>query len=386
MAQEGRTQCYASFLRLQGEENFYFKPCFVTVPVLLMHFARLPNLGQHYLFIVRQREEEDIPAPIKAEAQYFSYYALCLHIGLSIQHYKINFLIMNKYYLHLTLKTRVLNFFRRFFILPMPEGILVKQCLKNSSSILEKLIPPNYLYKKPALRTVKRNGITFKLDISDVMDHYIYWGYRERGYNSILEVLKNAKVLMDVGANIGDTALFYASINPGAAIYAFEPHPRVFKKSVENVELNNFSNIHLINSGLGEQQGIFKLYEVNENNAAMNRIIAEEKKLPYQEVTVQTLDRVVEERHISKIDFIKLDVEGYEHAVLLGGKNTITKSKPVMFIELDDSNLVENNSSARALIQTLQSYGYSEIYRADNLTPISVNEDFNNCHYDIIAK
>jgi hypothetical protein len=46
---------------------------------------------------------------------------------------------------------------------------------------------------------------------------------------------------------------------------------------------------------------------------------------------------------------------------LLGGKNIITQSKPVLFIELDDNNLTGNNSSAKQVMQTLQSYGYKKI-------------------------
>jgi FkbM family methyltransferase len=293
---------------------------------------------------------------------------------------------MDKYHLQLTIRTKILNIFRRFFTWSPVEQILLRLYLKKNSPFLEKLIPPNYLYKSPSIRTAKRKGIVFKLDISDVMDHFIYWGYRDQNYRSIVDVIMNANVLVDIGANIGDTALYYASINPMSKVFAFEPHPLVFKKSVENVALNNFSNIQLMNIGLGENCGTFKLYEVNENNAAMNRILAEEKNLPYQEIKVETLDHVAVENGIGKVDFIKLDVEGFEHAVLLGGKNIISQSKPVLFIELDDSNLNENNSSAKELIRTLYSFGYQDIYRADNLAPLTIDQDFSNCHYDIIAR
>jgi len=293
---------------------------------------------------------------------------------------------MDQYHLRMTAKTRFLNFFRGIFTIPAIEKFLLQKNLKYHSPFFQKLIPPNYLYKKPSIRKVARNGIFYKLDVSDVIDHYLYWGYKDHGYNTILEELKNANVILDIGANIGDTALFYASVNQKAEIFAFEPHPSTFKKSAENVELNNFSNIHLINLGLGDKPGTFKLYEVNENNTGMNRIISENKKLPYQEVTIETLDNIVSEKGISNVDFIKLDVEGFEHAVLLGGKNIITQSKPVLFIELDDNNLTGNNSSAKQVVQTLQSYGYKKIYRADNLSPLTAEQDFKNCHYDIIAR
>lgn len=118
----------------------------------------------------------------------------------------------------------------------------------------------------------------------------------------------------------------------------------------------------------------------------MNRIIAENKNLPYKEIEIDSLDNILSERQISKIDFIKIDVEGFEYAVLAGGKKSIMQSKPIMFIELDDNNMRENNKSARELIELLLSFGYREIFRADNLIPVTATDNFNNCHYDIIAK
>jgi hypothetical protein len=58
----------------------------------------------------------------------------------------------------------------------------------------------------------------------------------------------------------------------------------------------------------------------------------------------------------------------------------------LLFIELDDSNLKKNNKSAKELIALLLSFGYKEIHRADNLKPVSTDDDFKGCHYDIIVK
>jgi Methyltransferase FkbM domain len=119
---------------------------------------------------------------------------------------------------------------------------------------------------------------------------------------------------------------------------------------------------------------------VNQNNPGMNRILAEDKDLPFKKIEINTLDNILFEKNIAKVDFIKLDVEG-----LSGAKNTL-QSKPLLFIELDDSNLKENNKSAKELIALLISFGYTEIHRADNLIPVSIDDDFADCHYDIIVK
>jgi FkbM family methyltransferase len=293
---------------------------------------------------------------------------------------------MDKYDLKISNKTRLLNVFRRIFMIPVLERFLVNSLLKRPSAFLLKLIPPDYLYKKNAFRSVTRNGINYKLDISHVVDHFLYFGIKDANYDPILEEIKAAKVILDIGANIGNSSLFFASINSHAQIFAYEPHPVTFKRATENIQCNSFKNIKLVNIGLGEKKGTLKLYEVNEHNPGMNRIFAEDRDMPFKEIEIDVLDNFISEKRIPKIDLIKIDVEGFEYSVLKGGRNSIIESRPILFIELDDNNLRENNESAKKLIELLLPFGYKSICRADNGQAIAVDDNFDNCHYDIIAR
>ena len=158
---------------------------------------------------------------------------------------------MNTYRLKIKPKTRFFNFFRRLFTIPFLEKLLVTLVLKKSFRFFKKLIPPDYLYKKNSFRYVKRGDINYKLDISNVVDHFLYFGIKDANYDSILDSLKNSKIILDIGSNIGNTSLFFASINPMAQIFAFEPHPEIFEKANENIKANKFQNIQLLNIGLG---------------------------------------------------------------------------------------------------------------------------------------
>ncbi len=193
-------------------------------------------------------------------------------------------------------------------------------------------------------------------------------------------------IIFDIGANIGSTALFFANLNPQAKIIAFEPHPTMHNKALENIKLNNFKNIELLNKGLGAQKGVLKLYEVNKNNPGMNRILSKETDLPFKLIDIETIDDICVEQSIADINFIKIDVEGFEYFVLQGGKQIISSKKPTLFIELDDANLKANGKSAKELVELLLSFGYTTLTRADNTTPISSTTNFSDCHYDIIAK
>lgn len=292
---------------------------------------------------------------------------------------------MNKYILDQPFKTKIFNTFRKIFTIPTIEKALVKQTLKSNRWFVSKLIPPDYLYKKGSYRMVVRDGIHYKLDISHVVDHFIYYGIKDPGINFVVDKIRQAKVILDIGANIGNSSLFFASQNTSSKILSFEPHPGTYQRALENFRLNSFSNITLYNIGLGEEKAMLKLYEVNDNNPGMNRIVNKELEMPYKTVKVEKLDDFLSVNKVHKVDFIKIDVEGYEYSVLKGGEILIKNNHPLLFIELDDDNLKENDKSAKGLVELLVSFGYKDFFRADTQERVSPSADFSGCHFDIVA-
>jgi hypothetical protein len=85
------------------------------------------------------------------------------------------------------------------------------------------------------------------------------------------------------------------------------------------------------------------------------------------------------------IQFIKIDVEGYEMEVLKGGEQTIRKHMPTMVIELNDMNLKNQNSSAKEVVKLIEGIGYKEVI---NLKTMKTLEDsvLDNCCIDILCK
>jgi FkbM family methyltransferase len=283
----------------------------------------------------------------------------------------------------LSKKTKLLNKIRKLFTYPLFENILVFILNLSRHYFLVKLIPPNYLYANNNKRTIKKNGIKYNLDISDSVDHYVYFGFQDKIYSLISDKIKNAKVILDIGANIGYTALTINKINPGAKIYAFEPHPNTFRKANHNVQLNNSENIILYNIGLSNYNNTVRLYEVNPNNSGMNRILLNQNDYPYVEIEVKTLDDFLIDNKIDRIDILKIDVEGYEYNVLTGGSNAIKKYKPAMIIEINDQYLREKNTSAKELFNLLIEFGYTKFQDANTLSNFKVPKNLDHCHYDL---
>jgi len=287
---------------------------------------------------------------------------------------------------HIGTKTTILNFFRRIFKISILENLLSYFNTTFLSRVVCKFIPPPYLYKNGSIREVKRNGINFNLDLSDTVDHFIFFNYYDHSLEIFFEDAKTANVILDVGANIGWTALRFASINPNATIIAFEPHPITFQKAQDNLGRNSFNNILCLNIGLGESESILKIYELMDNNSGMNRIVLEELDRPYKEVKIERLDDVLESRNIHQVDMIKMDVEGFEGFVLKGASKTLTSSNAKILMETDDDFLKNNGSSAWGVIDILKGYGYQTFYRSDKKCFVQAGDDLSGCHFDMLCK
>jgi len=287
----------------------------------------------------------------------------------TIFHYRIPF------------KTRVLNIGRRIFMLRIFENWLVKRTVgRRVSSFWCRLIPPEYLYPKNSYRVIKINGVTYKLDISNVVDHAAFWGFQDKATSFFLSQLRKGYTIFDVGANIGIISVTAAG--QSKQVVSIEPDKTNFARLIENLRLNNISNVTTLNIGLGSRKEVKKLYKVVESNPGMNRIMDEELDVPYNEIQIETLDSVAQSLGISKIDIIKIDTEGYEMNILKGSNYCIDKFKPAMMLEVDNSLLQTQSSSAVELLGFIKEKGYN-IYDITNGKTINNLDGRIPSHFDV---
>lgn len=292
------------------------------------------------------------------------------------------------YHLYLSPKTKAFNFFRKFFIFSGSDKILANFNRNGKlNTLIEKMIPPNYLYSNGTFRHCNVDGVNFLLDMSETNGHSNYYSLDD-GQKALFNSVKEGMNVIDIGANIGAVTLHLAKkVSSLGKIFSFEPSPLNFKRAMENISLNNFRNIKLINQGLGNEKATAFLYNVNPTNRGMLRLLPEDdqnKLFEKEAVEVDTLDNSMKEFSLPKPDFIKIDVEGFEYKVLQGAYETLKNYKPMMFIELDDNNLREQNNTPKELIQLLQQLNY-KIKIAETQEAVDENFNFTNCHFDILC-
>jgi FkbM family methyltransferase len=156
---------------------------------------------------------------------------------------------------------------------------------------------------------------------------------------AILKVLcdEDSRVL-DVGANIGMTALAFSQICPRGQIAAIEPVPRTFRYLQRNVAEAGARNLKIFNFALGRSVGT-ALMQGHPSNFACS-FVADKYTIPADdhfsyEVPVRRLDDTFSELSLDRLDFLKVDVEGFELEVFAGAQEILNAYKPIVFLEMN---------------------------------------------------
>jgi FkbM family methyltransferase len=216
---------------------------------------------------------------------------------------------------------------------------------------------------------------------------------------TLMAHVKVGDTVIDIGGNIGIYALTLAQRVMGregkgregkgreGKVITFEPDPKNFARLSEHLALNPGLNIVARNLGIGADVATHRLYHVVDSNSGMNRIVTAvdlKSQFPYTDVRVAPLSAALRDIPVDRIDVIKIDVEGFEGAVLRGSEDVIRRFKPILFIELNDDNLLENGDSARALINHVEAMGYRVLDGQTEL-PVPADQALAHCQFDILC-
>lgn len=160
--------------------------------------------------------------------------------------------------------------------------------------------------------------------------------YEKKLLENYLPFIKDARVILDIGANIGNHSMFWAKKCEDAEIHSFEANPEVFDILKNNKISNGYEKVSVYNYAIGNCSGYAKIKSIDESNLGATEFeTCEDGEFQIEMIDI---DSWVKERDFEYIDFIKIDVEGFEGNVVAGMHETIHKYKPIVWIELWPQN------------------------------------------------
>ncbi|NCF27573.1 MAG: FkbM family methyltransferase [Gammaproteobacteria bacterium] len=173
----------------------------------------------------------------------------------------------------------------------------------------------------------------------------------------VRHMLRPGMRCLDIGANYGVFSLSCArQVGSEGRVWSFEPTPGTAEFLSASIKGNGFENVTLMPMALSRDSGTAKLvtHADSEHNYLTDAGSDEDR---FEIVDVRSLDDLANEQELENIDFVKMDAEGAEIAILEGGEGFFQRESPVILFELKN-----REGPNWALVDTLQARGY-EIYR-----------------------
>ena len=223
----------------------------------------------------------------------------------------------------------------------------------------------------------ERKGLKWDIDLSEAIDLHIFlFGYFEQDIKITAKKmnLNKHKVILDIGANFGVQSLQFASNFNNSKIFAIEPTKYAFEKMIKNFDLNqDFAKniypeqIFLSSYNKKLPSGVYSSWNLDINSEQHAKHKGTKKETI--DSKIYTLDEFTDLKNIKDVDFIKLDVDGFELDVIKGGSKYLKMFKPPIFMELAPYLYNEYGYSIDELINNLRSLNY-EFYDMKKLTKI----------------
>ena len=192
---------------------------------------------------------------------------------------------------------------------------------------------------------------------------------QRRGIGPVLRSMnRNANVIFDIGANIGDVSLFMLYYFPQATVYSFEPCSDTFRKLTKNISKAGYSNrsrpfqlgfFDIETEGtlnLTSFHGANSLMDISKEYASLNPHIT---TLRTEAISLVRLDDFVAQNDIKHIDLVKIDVEGVESQILRGGRDTLSSKVDTVIMEMSFVRHPRESGEFIKLFGLMHEYGFA---------------------------
>lgn len=234
--------------------------------------------------------------------------------------------------------------------------------VKPFQDLLEKLYLQYKLRRKNTIVVAEIDEVKYQLDLNELIDSSIYYeGCFEPPTTQLINrYVRQGMTVIDVGANMGCHTLRMAKlVGEKGRVIAFEPMSWPAAKLQRNIELNGFENIVVERIGLSnarkrEENVYFRTSWTLNGGSAPDSMKAES-------INLVTFDEYAKENNIERIDFLKIDVDGYEYKVIQGVQETLKRDMPLILIELGSYTLRNAGDDINDLVNMLSAIGYKFI-------------------------
>jgi FkbM family methyltransferase len=235
-------------------------------------------------------------------------------------------------------------------------------------------------------------GVRMRCDISQQLQRKLYFhgAYEPDLCAYWLRMAARARVVFDVGANVGLYTLLAAVTNRDAQVHAFEPTDEVRRRLIVNLQLNAVSNVTVESRAVARTPGTAFLHECrgsDGSNEGMNFVTNTAGDRGATVVATTSLDAYCRELRIDRIDLMKMDIEGGECEALLGSQDLLGRQAiGCVLLEHVDWSAERAGHTTAHVRELLAGHGYVVRKLVDGtLRPVHPTNDVGAAVAEVIA-
>jgi FkbM family methyltransferase len=192
---------------------------------------------------------------------------------------------------------------------------------------------------------------------------YVDGRYEPNEMYAMAKLIEHGMCVVDVGANAGVFTLMASKlVGSEGSVHAFEPSPRDRDRLLANISANAISNVKVNAAALGRGPGKAVLSVSAADHPGHNTVggfaYSDDVRAYSVEVEVTSLDDFAQANQLTRLDLLKIDVEGSETAVLQGARESLRKFRPVIVAEASEESLRQLGTSVSELLQLLRASDY----------------------------
>ena len=193
----------------------------------------------------------------------------------------------------------------------------------------------------------------------------IAFGYFDKALHRYIDrTVRSGMTCLDIGANIGAVSTHLArNVGPTGRVHAFEPVPGLRARLQKNLARNGCDAVVTVfplalSNTTGEAH--LAVAGVDADNQGLASLVASANDQLTSTLTVRTatLDEFVAAQRITRIDFIKMDIQGAEILMLEGARRTLSELRPDLIVEVSPQDLAGIGKNSRDLLELLEGCGY----------------------------
>ncbi|HMM13469.1 MAG TPA: FkbM family methyltransferase [Parvibaculum sp.] len=193
---------------------------------------------------------------------------------------------------------------------------------------------------------------------------------------SLRSLIPRDGVVVDVGAHAGQFAKLFAGMAPAGRVYAFEPG--AYALSILKHSIRWRSNVTVVPFGLSDAEGTEVLQLPIKASGSLSFGLAHisadaTEPAKSHRIRLTTLDRFAENERLKQLDFIKVDIEGWEAHFLSGASKTLSRFRPPILMEVRGDALARAGAEPGWIFDSILPLGYS-VFRTDEKAGYSFDD------------